>query len=270
MKTRARFCNVLCAAATFVVALNLFAVGAAAPYLEITGEFEIKDWHLNYLRNENTNHATVVPRERLFSPMGPFRCVVGQNRWMIEFDSINGIETYWFTGRELISNGESRGQPVTRLTVANETTDGNPGRPGGVSDLMFGTAGKIPWLVYCSGSVLKSGSSRIYPPGEFWKESAVYRGDWVENAVPFPDELGLPINVNLHLTNSQPLFRYQVHSTTNMLGWTIPTEFSAVQYWLNGRNSELYLTIKGRLTSIRETSEPVVPPEILKRARNPQ
>jgi len=118
------------------------------------------------------------------------------------------------------------------------------------------------WLAFCSGSYLKQANHRLYPPSAFWKESVVHRGDWVDIVSTFQDDLGLPVRIDLQTTNSQRVFLYQVHEVTNTMNCTFPSEFSGVQYWLNGRTCELYLTIRGRLKTIHEGTEPQIPPEV--------
>ena len=254
--------------------LLCFASGAA-PYVDITAEVEIKDWHYFHSVGDYTNRPGPIKNEGLFRPVGTVHCVVGTNRWMIEIDDAHALQTWWFTGTNILeqvvlkstAKGDEQNHPGDRFAWIHETKDGNPFRPGGQGDLMFGSGEKMTWLAFCSGSYLKQADRKLYPLSDFWKESAVHRGDWSSSASTFQDGLGLPVRIDLQTTNSQRVFLYQVHEVTNVLDWTFPREFSAVQYWLNGRTCELYLTIRGKLKTIHEGTEPEVPAEAWKAVR---
>jgi hypothetical protein len=67
----------------------------------------------------------------------------------------------------------------------------------------------------------------------------------------FDDALGLPRSVELFTANQQTIFRYQVRQTTNVMGWTVPTEFYAIQYHPTATNGwQTHVTVKGRVTAI--------------------
>lgn len=200
----------------------------------------------------------------------------------------NTKATYWFTGtniieqtvitRPLSDEAKRRLQhsefltlpflPVDeRITRVHETSDGNPGRPVRVSDALH-TLGNISWLAFCSGSFLKHDGRKIYPPSSIWKEV----GPWpfTDKTEVFADSLGLPRSVRLFKTNNQTVFQYQVHESTNFLGWNFPLEFYLVQY-VPGRTVlehangyEVRLTARGKLTSIKEGTKPEIPAEVLK------
>ena len=89
----------------------------------------------------------------------------------------------------------------------------------------------------------------------------VYSG-WSDQTTVFKDGLGLPKSLDLIATNNQPIFQYQVHKSTNVLGWNFPLEFYCVQYLPTGTNLlKLHLTTKGKLTSIKEGTKPEIPVE---------
>ena len=93
-------------------------------------------------------------------------------------------------------------------------------------------------------------------------DSLVYSG-WSDKVIAFEDRLGLPKSLDLIATNNQPVFQYQVHKSTNVLGWNFPLEFYCVQYLPTGTNLlRLYLTAKGRLISIKEGTKPEIPAEV--------
>ncbi len=83
----------------------------------------------------------------------------------------------------------------------------------------------------------------------------------------FKDNLGLPKSINLVSTNNQSVLQYQVHQTTNFMGWHFPLEFFGVQYAESGTNGNAWrveLTFKGRITAIKPASDPKVSAEFLK------
>ena len=81
--------------------------------------------------------------------------------------------------------------------------------------------------------------------------------------IAFNDALGLPKSLNLVATNGQPIFQYQVHKSTNVLGWNFPLESYCVQYLPTGTNHwKLALTAKGKPTSIKEGTKPEIPLEV--------
>jgi hypothetical protein len=61
----------------------------------------------------------------------------------------------------------------------------------------------------------------------------------------------------------QMVLQYQVHHSTNVLGWSFPTEFYMVQYkpasWPRTNSWEVLLTAKGRVTAIAPGTEPTLP-----------
>ena len=180
---------------------------------------------------------------------------------------VHGHEYFGAVVLKSKAKGDERNHPVDQFAWVHDTKDGNPFRPGGQGDLLFGVGEKMAWLAFCSGPYMQQAERKLYPLSPFWKESAVYRGDWLSSVATFQDELGLPIRVDLHTTNSQPVFQYQVHEVTNAMDWIFPREFSGLQYWPNGSNCQLYLTIRGKLKTIREGTEPQIPPEAWKAIR---
>jgi hypothetical protein len=138
---------------------------------------------------------------------------------------------------------------------------------------------RCEWLTYlasiCPQSFFGWRSARppplahhtIYPPIDFWKHYSIIN-NWLEKADLFKDSLGLPNSVKLSLANNQLIFRYQVHESTNMLGWNVPLEFYGVQYVSSQTNVwQTYLTYKGRVTSIGPANEPRIPTDVVKVAK---
>src|SRR5437773_3518961 len=223
---------------------------AAEEFVQLAAEIYVDGWDGWSFRD---NLDIRIPQERwsIFQSNYTFNCAVGANSWRIGQTNQSGSRTYWFTGTNFIDHIASNKRDS--FTTSEESVDGNPGRPAGVADLMtFGAAGRICWLALCSGSALKHQGRRIYPPSDLWKESIVLQSGWSDKTTVSEDGLALPKSVTLQMTNGQTVVEYQVHQTTNVLGWTFPQEFYLVQYTPRGstNNWRVELTAKGRVTSI--------------------
>lgn len=247
--------------------------GSSAQFVELTAEIELNDWDYPFFfdRTVSTSKPDAPKPPSLFRTNGLVRCVVGTNTWLIEVPNQNGRRMYWFTGTNLIQYAEfaKADQPGSTNCVIRESVDGNPGRPVRVADLMtFDAGGRFCWLALCSGSFLRREGRQIYPPSDLWKQSALVYSGWKDRTTQFADSLGLPQSLDLLATNSQPVFQYQARQTTNVLGWTFPLEFYAVQYLPSASNLwKLHLTVKGRITAIGAGTEPQIPEAALETAR---
>ena len=225
----------------------------------LTVEVQMDTWD-NLFYFDKGGHGD---RSSLFRTNEVRRCVVGTNRWMIDYRKDGGTRTYWFDGTNLVDNMKGR-------TEVSASADGNPGRPVRVADRMtFDWSAKAYWLALCSGLCLKQPGRTLYPPDDIWKETLAAPG-WKDEVETFPDALGLPKSVTLRATNGQMVFQYQAHATTNAFGWTFPLEFYGVQYGKGGaEGSCVELTYKGRITGIEPASaaDLAVPAEVLGRAQ---
>ena len=251
---------------------------AAAQFVEVKTEIEVMDWsYLFWTDREN------LPRRlgSLFTKWEgpPIRCVVGTNSWTMDGPfSSNAKVTFSFTGTNLnrrtaitqelpeavVKRMSKIGMPaVTSPSVGSVTTrsdpsaDGNPAKPVRVIDLMD-TGPKICWLAFCSAPALKSNESWVALPSDLWKQylaSAKFTNDILR----FDDDLGLPRSITVCTTAGELVMQYQVHQSTNVLGWNVPTEFYLVQYKplrSRGTNAwEVLITAKGRVTSIGPATE---------------
>jgi len=84
----------------------------------------------------------------------------------------------------------------------------------------------------------------------------------------FRDSLGLPKSIQLVTTNNQSVFQYQVHRSTNVLGWNFPLEFFGVQYVPTRTNGwKVHLTLKGKVTAIGVGAEPQIPAKVVRAAK---
>jgi hypothetical protein len=264
------------------------AVGSgAAQFVGLTTELQICDWDYLFFYDRNRKHPDEAGTASIFAESNTRRCVIGADTWMIESTFPTFEETRWFTGTNIIAHTVvtkqapdtvtrqisqairlTIGDPAPvghRYTKVHESLDGNPGRPGGVADLMgFDLPASISWLAFCSGPALRREGRRIYPPSPMWKESTIFYSGWSDSTEVFEDTLGLPRSITLVSTNGQSIFQYQVRDSTNVLGWNIPLEFYGVQYLPTGTNAwKLHLTFKGRVTSIGPATQPEIPPAVM-------
>jgi hypothetical protein len=257
--------------------------GAEGPYVEITAELVVDDWSYHLL--EDRRPAEDDRRGTLFGPRQIRRCVVGPDSWLIETKYEGRTLSYWFTGSNIFTYSEqasaaspkvkpfslatSQPPPGKAVLWNDPSPDGNPGRPVRVADIMpFDLSGRIFWLAYCSGPCLRRPGRVLYPSSSFWKE---YYGpsQWTEHTAVFPDGLGLPRSVDFIETNSQPIFQYRAHGTTNFLGYSFPREFYVVGYDRAPTNgAAVEFTAKGRLLGIKPAARPEIPAALLGRAEH--
>jgi hypothetical protein len=261
--------------------------GSAAQFVEVTAELQISDWDYHFFVDRKPDRPDDAAVPSVFTASNTRRCVIGVDRWMIESVFPDFTETSWFTGTNILTHtvvtrktsdelaakisertGLAAGSPEAghRFTRVHESADGNPGRPGGVADVLgFNLPSKIAWLAFCSAPTLRHEPRRLYPSSDLWKESNIYYSGWTDSTVAFKDGLGLPRSMDLVSTNGQPIFQYQVGQSTNLLGWRIPLEFYGVQYLPTRTNGwKLHLTFKGKVTSIAPAHPMEIPPEIMK------
>jgi hypothetical protein len=236
----------------------------AAQMFDVTLEITIDDWGYRFLDDKNNLLEREQPPRPLRQTPLVRHCVVGPDTWQMESELMDVRSTFWFSGtnlvREMVNTNDTGGgqsfPAVTRRSLKEvASVDGNPETPGLLSYL--DVPGKIAWLAVCSGPCFKHADHKLFPPGPFWVESSAYKGNWTEQAMPFPDRLGLPQNVTLLDTNQRVLFAYQVHSTTNCGGWDFPLEFYGVQY--HGAGGQLELTYEGRITAIHPATAWQIP-----------
>ena len=262
----------------------LVQAAAGAQFVELTTEIEVEDWSYRFWRDpEHLKRKESAPDSIFRTGMSTgfaIRCVVGTNGWLMEGPfSSNAKVTYWFSGSNIVKRSEitseipeaelKRRSKIGPIALGspkvgsvnmrtNESADGNPGRPVRVVDLMM-TAEKVVWLAFCSAPVVRSNDPKIPPPSDFWKQYLA-RTKFTNQVTRFEDELGLPATIVMVTTNGQLVLQYQVHHSTNVLGWNFPTEFYLVQYktgpwpWTNAW--EMQVTAKGRVTAIGPGKEP--------------
>ncbi len=253
---------------------------ATEQFVELTAELECDNWSYWFLEDQRNRGSG----KSIFPDPLSVRCVVGTNAWMMEGEFAGGaLVTRWFTGNEILEqttvmrlpsdyeteiarrlalpagNIMSVGQKLMRT---NSTADGNPGRPIRVMDLME-LRGRVCWLAFCSGPVLQREGRQLYPPSDLWKNLIAVTNGFAERTLVFEDGLGLPRSIELSAPSGQRVFQYQVRETTSVGGWTIPLEFYAIQYRPAKTNGwEVQMTVKGRVTSARLSTNPPIPPGV--------
>jgi hypothetical protein len=241
---------------------------SAAQFVQVNAEIEVDDWRYRLLTDDVNRSSGLDNRSSsIFGKSRAVHCVIGTNIWMLELNYFGKAKaTWWFTGSNIVEQFISPAIPEEghqQIRVC-ASSDGNPGRPSGVADLMIrsGSTAKLVWLAWCSGSALKREGHEVFPPSDLWKEYIEDRA-WTERAAMFDDGLGLPRSITLSATNNQPIFQYRLHEATNVLGWNFPMEFYAVEYLPTITNGWwLQLTAKGRVTSIAPGAKPAIPPEV--------
>jgi hypothetical protein len=233
----------------------------AEHFIDLTLEVQCDQWNWMLFNDQRSNPKS---DRSIFTTNAIFHCVVGTNRWFIECGNTKTRNSYWFNGTNILEQ-ISGGVPVESLASVSKSADGNPGRPVRVADRMtFNTRGRICWLAVCSGPCLKRDGRKIFPPDDMWKESFLAFSGWTDKTTVFADSLGLPKSLTLLTTNNQPILQYQVHESTNFLGWNIPLEFYLVQYIQTGTNVwGLDWTAKGKVTDIGIGAERSFPSEPL-------
>ena len=242
---------------------------AMAQFVELTAEIEITDWDGLFFFDKLNQWPGPAGQPSIFTDRHKRRCVVGSNTWMIESEFRDSKVTRWFTGTNIIQHTVViKDGSESTSTTSDESIDGNPGRPVREADLMgFDLAATVCWQAFCSGPVFKRESHQIFPPSGFWKESSLVYTGWSEQTEVFRDRLGLPKSIDLVTTNNQFIFRYQVHRSTNIMGWTFPSEFFGVQYLPTRTNGwKLHVTLKGKVTAIGVGAEPQIPAKVVKAA----
>lgn len=212
---------------------------------------------------------------------------MGDGPWMIQSILPTSTVTRWFTGSQMVEHTvitgkaeppslKERTSPIllalepapagAQFTRLYPSTDGNPGRPVRVADLM-GTdlPATVSWLAFASGPALRREGRVINPPSDLWKQSSLAFSGWTEAVEVFQDGQGLPRSLQLISTNRQVVLEYQVRRSTNLLGWNIPMEFYGVQYIPADSNQwRLHLTFKGHVTSVGPSQKPEIPAEVMR------
>ncbi len=240
---------------------------AMGQFVELTAEVEITDWDGLFFFDKLGRWPGLAGQPSIFTGGQQRRCVVGLNTWMIASEWGDSKVTRWFTGTNIIQHSVMiKDGSESTSTSSEESMDGNPGRPVHEADLMgFDLPATVCWQAFCSGPVLKRESHHIFPPSAFWKETSIVYSGWSEQSEVFGDTLGLPKSIQLMTTNNQSVFQYQVHRSTNVLGWNLPLEFFGVQYAPTRTNGwKLHFTVKGKVTAISVGHEPQIPAMVVK------
>jgi hypothetical protein len=197
------------------------------------------------------------------------RCIFGTNLWMIEGEfSSNAKQTWWCTGTNIIEETVMTKDSPERKPGAV----GIPFIPHHVGDRFTTIHGhsesrplegmaQLNWLAFCSGAFLKAEGRRLQAPFR----TAMRQDSFFDRTQVFKDTLSLPELIEIRRYDKNVVCYYEVKQSTNYAGWTIPTQFDFRQYRFHDEDAtDLDLRVLGTVTSIRKTTEPVVPAEVMK------
>ncbi len=253
---------------TFAFGLLLSMQRGEAQFVNLTTEIQTVRW---------VYHGTNKP-PTIQTKNWTMRCVVGTNSWLIEGDFFPAVHSWLFSGSNIVAHSVLSEYPSERkelfernhpdLVIGRGHTEVFKSEGGAMPcgrALLAGTgfedmAQNIPWLAFCSGEYLKRDHRRIpLPSNDFWS----YGINYSDTTTVFEDGLGLPKAVDFYTDNGQPVCRYRVLESTNILGWNFPLRFELAQYRNEyGRGPwELNLTASGKVTSIGVGSQPQIPTE---------
>jgi hypothetical protein len=255
----------------FAVVLLVSAQTGEAQFVKLATEIQTVRW-VYY----GTNKPPTVQAK-----MWKIDCVVGTNTWLIEGDFPPAKHAWLFNGSNIVAHSVISEYPSERkelfernhpeMRIGRGRTEVFKSAAGAMPcsrALLAGTdfenmAQTIPWLTFCSGGYLRSDSRRVpLASDDFWS----YGIEYSDVTTVFADELGLPKAVDFYTHHDQPVCRYRVLESTNILGWNFPLRFELAQY----RNEygagpwELNLTASGKVLSIGESGHRQFP-QIIKR-----
>lgn len=196
------------------------------------------------------------------------RCVFGTNTWMIEGEfSANAKTTFWCTETNIIEHDVvTKKLPPREKSIVVMTSPEVGERftkfwSLGDESPLFGVP-YVNWLAFCSGSFLNAKGRQLRPfyPG------LGNTGPYTDKTQSFNDGLGLPERVEIYRGDGKLVCAYAVQQSTNFSGWTIPVRFTATEYRASdGHTAEPVNVLVATVSSIREATVPVVPPEVLKK-----
>jgi len=253
---------------SFVLGLCLSLGRAEGQFVDLTAEIQMVHWVY-----QGTDKPSTIQTKNW-----TIHCVVGTNSWLIEGEFYPARHAWWFTGSNVIAHSVLMAYPSERKELFEQSfpemrigkghteiiqskSGVGPFAPALLAGTDFDAATEnIAWLAFCSGSYLTNVGARIpLPSADFWSYGIAY----TNTRSVFEDGLGLPKTVDFYTENGQPVFRYRVVQSTNILGRSFPLHFQLAQYRNEyGRGPwELNLTASGTVTSIGVGSPPQIPTE---------
>jgi hypothetical protein len=115
----------------------------------------------------------------------------------------------------------------------------------------------VPWLAFCSGSYLKVKPGHLPLPTHDVQDYYIRHTD---ETTLFEDNLGLPRAVDFMTATNQPMCRYRVLESTNVLGWNFPLRFVIAEYRPDRDGHwELLESTSGRIIDIGPGEAPQLP-----------
>jgi hypothetical protein len=240
----------------------------AAQFVEVTAEMEMVRW------DHGGQHEPPSPVLKTWRT----RCVVGTNSWLMETGFAPTRDAWLFNGSNLVTHSVITDYPSDRkelfkknhpeIVVGKGYSATNASQIGGpffraaiIAGLPLTSSSSslmnIPWLAFCSGTYLKAKSGAIpLPTFDYWSYGIRY----TNHTTLYEDNLGLPRAVDFNTSKNQPLCRYRVLESTNVLGWNFPLRFEIAEYREHPDGHwELNESTSGRVIDIRPGEAPQLP-----------
>jgi hypothetical protein len=249
--------------AAILSCLLLVTERSPAQFVEVSLQIEGISWPQSSAAQQTENRRTYTAR-----------CVFGTNNWLIEGEfALNAKETWWCIGTNIIKHvlitkdppKPEAQKPATGFVAgvpshAGEqfTTIYTPSDARPISGIA-----EITWLAFCSGPFLKAEGRRILPPFP----TGAKENDYTDKVELFDDALSLPKRIDIYRQDKDLVCSYKVQQSTNFAGWSFPVQFEITQYDQSGGGSvKPYFRASATVTSIQKATQPLVPPEVMKRA----
>ncbi len=253
--------------AVLAFCLFLFLANAgAAQFVDVTAEFEMVRWNHG---GTNAPPSAVLKTWRT-------RCVVGTNSWLMEGEFAPARHAWLFNGSNVVAYTVLTDYPSDRkelykkshpetvlgkgYSMTNEFGIGLPplGPARGAGRLLDSAAFvNIPWLAFCSAPYLKVKPGHLPLPTHDVRDYYIRHTD---DTTLFEDNLGLPRAVDFMTATNQPMCRYRVLESTNVLGWNFPLRFVVAEYRPERDGHwELLESTSGRIIDTRPGEAPQLP-----------
>jgi hypothetical protein len=250
-----------------VLAFCLFlflAKAGGAQFVEVTAELEMVRWNYG---GQHEPPSAVWKTWRT-------RCVVGTNSWLMETEFAPARHAWLFNGSSVIAYTVLTDYPSDRKELykknhpetvlgkgysnTNATDIGVPFLgPAFPAGRLFDSNMNIPWLAFCSAPYLKAKPEHVPLPTDGLSAYGIRHTD---DTTLFEDSLGLPRAVDLIAATNQPVCRYRVLESTNVLGWNFPLRFAVAEYLANRDGRwELKESTSGWIIDIRASEAPQLP-----------
>ena len=210
-------------------------------------------------------------------------CIVGTNHWFMVGDFLrNGRVEYWLVGTNIAERTTitssmylkrakdflaekllDRDRPRTRILASYPPKGRTRIRVQSSAEPFGVSQERLIWLALCSGSHLGKPDREIPILLGFFRQADGYS----DETVLLDGSPGLPKSVQIYAMDGQLAGSYEVLSTTNVLGLTLPLEFHYVQYgYAHARGFRAGTSksiVIGKVTSIRIVEPEPIPEDVL-------